>query len=157
MKISSPAFEHGEKIPEQYTCDGVNMSPPLDISEVPLEAKSLILIMYDPDIPPIVKERFGIKEWTHWILFNIDPSTIQIPEGLSTHTHLGNQGINTNGKAGYGGPNPPDGQHRYAFRLYALDKTIPMNNGATREGIEKLMKGSIIAQAEFMGTYDKKK
>ncbi len=157
MQISSNVFNHGERIPEKYTCDGQNISPPLNISGVPLEAKSLLLIMYDPDIPRFVKERFGIKEWTHWVLFNINPDTAVIPEGITTNTQIGNQGMNTNGKAGYGGPNPPDGQHRYAFRLYALSKTINMNNGATREGIEKAMVGSIIALAEFIGTYERKK
>ncbi|MEK6918731.1 MAG: YbhB/YbcL family Raf kinase inhibitor-like protein [Nanoarchaeota archaeon] len=156
MKIISPAFTHGEEMPTKYTVEGENISPPLIISEVPQGAASLLLIVYDPDIPKYVKERFSIKEWTHWVLFNIDPKTMEIPEGIEPHSHLANQGMNTNGKAGWGGPNPPDGRHRYAFRLYALNKKILMNDGATREGIEKAMASSVIAQTEMMGTYEKR-
>jgi Raf kinase inhibitor-like YbhB/YbcL family protein len=155
MKIESPAFSHGAEIPKKYAVEGENISPPLTISDVPEGTKSLLLIVYDPDIPKFVKERFNIKEWTHWVLFNIKPETTTIEEGIEPHSPFANQGMNTNGKAGWGGPNPPDGKHRYAFRLYALNKMINMNNGATREGIERAMASAIIAQTEMMGTYEK--
>ena len=157
MIISSSAFSHGQEIPKKHAVEGQNVSPPLTISDVPEGTKSLLLIVYDPDIPKFVKDRFSIKEWTHWVVFNINPETREIPEGIEPNAQGLNQGMNTNGKAGWGGPNPPDGKHRYAFRLYALNKKINMNNGATREGIERAMISAIIAQTEMMGTYEKQK
>ena len=154
MRIES-IFRYGEKIPERYTCDGMNISLPIIIFDVPMEAKSLVLIMYDPDIPQFVKDRFQVDEWNHWILFNIDSSASEIPEGSSSF--VGMLGMNTNGKTGYTGPCPPDRQHRYFLKLYALNRVLGLNRGATREGIEKAMKGAIISQTELMGVYEKKK
>ncbi|MBS3073941.1 YbhB/YbcL family Raf kinase inhibitor-like protein [Candidatus Pacearchaeota archaeon] len=154
MRIES-VFRYGEKIPERYTCDGMNISLPIIIFDVPMEAKSLVLIMYDPDIPQFVKDRFQVDEWNHWILFNIDSSASEIPEGSSSF--VGMLGMNTNGKTGYTGPCPPDRQHRYFLKLYALNRVLGLNRGATREGIEKAMKGAIISQTELMGVYEKKK
>ena len=154
MRIES-IFRYGEKIPERYTCDGMNISLPIIIFDVPMEAKSLVLIMYDPDIPQFVKDRFQVDEWNHWILFNIDSSASEIPEGSSSF--VGMLGMNTNGKTGYTGPCPPDRQHRYFLKLYALNRVLGLNRGATREGIEKAMKGDIISQTELMGVYEKKK
>ena len=154
MRIES-IFRYGEKIPERYTCDGMNISLPIIIFDVPMEAKSLVLIMYDPDIPQFVKDRFQVDEWNHWLLFNIDSSASEIPEGSSSF--VGMLGMNTNGKTGYTGPCPPDRQHRYFLKLYALNRVLGLNRGATREGIEKAMKGAIISQTELMGVYEKKK
>ena len=143
MKIASVAFEDNGTIPPDYTCDGENISPPLSIADVPEEAKSLVLIIDDPDAPE------GI--FTHWILFNIPPETEDIdeddvPEGAR-------QGLNSNDNAGYTGPCPPGGIHHYHFRLYALDNTLNFPSPPNKEDIEDAMEGRTIDQAELVGLY----
>ena len=142
MKLTSPAFENNGKIPSEYTCDGSGTSPELNIADVPKNAKSLVLINDDPDAP--------VGTWDHWIAFNIPTTTAKIEEG-SEPEGLG--GKNSWGKTGYGGPCPPSGVHRYFFKLYALDTTLNLKEGATKKDIEKAMQGHIIAKAELMGTY----
>lgn len=143
LKISSPAFSHNGMIPSKHTCDGADVSPPLRIEGVPTEAKSLALIMDDPDAPR------GI--WVHWVAWNIDPKTRGIPEnGLPAGAV---QGRNDFGTERYGGPCPPSGTHRYFFKLYALDAPLSLARGATKAQLESAMKGHILGQAELVGLY----
>src|SRR3989338_8309084 len=115
MNLTSLAFQHQGKIPSKYTCDGADVNPPLAISDVPPNAKSLVLIMDDPDaLKP------AGKVWDHWIVWNIDPNKNIIYD----NTVPGIQGVNSVGKNSYGGPRPPDGTHRYFFKLYALDTKL---------------------------------
>ena len=120
MKLASKAFAHGESIPAKYTCDGENISPPLEISDVPSEARSLVLIMDDPDVPRNIRED-GM--WDHWVVFNIPPTIGDIPEASAPE---GTPGKGTSGDHGYFGPCPPDREHRYFFKLYALDATLDL-------------------------------
>lgn len=145
MKITSSVFSQNSPIPSKYTCDGKNISPPLQFSEVPEEAKSLVLICDDPDAPGRV--------FDHWTLWNIDPKTNEIGEGK---VPLGaTQGVTDFGQVGWGGPCPPSGTHRYFFKLYALDATLKIPYQAKKEDIEKAMKGHALAQAELVGRYTK--
>ena len=152
MKLSSTAFPHKGFIPSKYTCDADNISPPLHITDVPKAAKSLVLIMDDPDIPDFVKEKFGIEVFDHWTLFNILPDTIEIKE----HTEPGVKGKNGRGTLGYTGPCPPDREHRYFFRIFALNKLLYLKEGATkREVLDAIKELDIIAQAELIGRYER--
>jgi len=147
MKLSSPVFKEGEQIPAKYTCDGENISPELHIEGVPSGTKSLVLIMEDPDVPTFVRED-GM--WDHWVVFDIPADTTVIPEGTEPSGVLG---LTTANKVGYGGPCPPDKEHRYFFALYALDKEIGEQEGATKEAVRMDMKHHILAKAELMGRY----
>lgn len=151
MIISSPRFENGKKIPEEYTCDGKNISPPLEISDVPKEAKSLVLIMEDPDVPKTIR---ADGMWDHWIVFNIPPNITKIEEGINPQGKLG---INTNTKLSYSGPCPPDKQHRYFFKLFALDIELNLNQGASKKQVEEAMKGHILKESVLMGLYYRRK
>jgi Raf kinase inhibitor-like YbhB/YbcL family protein len=142
MKISSPAFKDGGVIPFKYSCEGGNINPEIDIDKVPEEARSLVLIVDDPDAPG------GI--WTHWILYNIPADTTKIAENSAP----GKQGISTSRQKGYIGPCPPGKEtHRYFFRLYALDTDLEESDGLTREKIDKKIKGHVVGTAEMMGYY----
>lgn len=144
MTITSTAFQQKEYIPPEYSYDGDNKNPPLTFSEVPTEAKSLLLIVDDPDAPN--------GTFTHWIVYNMSPATLQIPEGGLPPT--GKPATNSFGAATYGGPAPPSGTHRYFFRLYALDITLPeVRPTDTRKDIDALIEGHVIDQAELMGLY----
>ena len=154
MKLTSPAFMEGEKIPSNYSCDGQNINPPLSFSDVPAKAGSLVLIMDDPDIPNSVKQKFGIQVWEHWIVFNIPPETREVAEGKNPSGILGK---NTGGKNAYGGPCPPDREHRYLFKLYALDAKLDLPEGSSKAEVESAMKGHILAEAKLMGRYERKK
>ena len=154
MKLTSPAFEHNGKIPGKYTCDGKNISPPLNIMDVPAPAKSLVLLMDDPDIPDTAKKNFNIDVWDHWVVFNIPPETKTIAEGKNPP---GMPGRNTRGNNTYGGPCPPDREHRYFFKLYALDTQLNLPVGSTKAMVEQSMKGHIMAQATLMGRYERQK
>ncbi len=140
------------KIPRQYTCDGENISPPLTIENVPAGAKSLVLIMDDPDIPDFVKQRSNIQAWDHWVVFNIPPTTTEIKAGQNPSGIIGK---NTAGKNAYGGPCPPDREHRYFFKLYALDSRLNLSEGVTKKQVEKALPGHILAQAELVGRYER--
>lgn len=150
MQLSSPAFAHDGAIPSKYTCDGEERSPPLHIRGVPDKAQCMVLIMDDPDVPPSVRSD---RMWVHWIVFNIPPHVREVAENV---TPPGILGAGT-GRLGYQGPCPPDREHRYFFKLYALDKMLSLKEGATKEEVEKAMKGHIIAQAEYMGRYERKR
>ena len=152
MKLASSAFEPNGKIPSRYTCDGENINPPLTIEKVPAKAQSLVLIMDDPDIPEFVKKKYHIKVWDHWIVFNIPPTTKVIPEAQNLPGMLGK---NTGGKKAYGGPCPPDREHRYFFKLYALDTKLNLPEGVTKRQVEEAIAGHILAQAELIGRYQR--
>lgn len=150
LTLKSPAFEQNAAIPAKYTCDGEQVNPPLSISGVPTEARSLVLIMDDLDVPKVLKPD-GVFD--HWILFNIPPETKEIASG----TTVGETGANGAGKNQYTGPCPPKqyepSTHRYFFKLYALDIELPLEVGATKTQVEKAMQGHILAQAEYVGRY----
>ena len=149
MKLESTAFEHGGKIPSKHTCDGENINPPLTISDVPSEAKSLVLIMDDPDVPKAIRED-GM--WDHWVVFNIPPNLQEIKEGEEPE---GVHGAGTGGNEDYFGPCPPDREHRYFFKLYALDAKLDLPRKASKQQVEEAMEGLIIVQTELMGLYER--
>jgi Raf kinase inhibitor-like YbhB/YbcL family protein len=146
MKITSSAFQEGGNIPSKFSCDGANDSPPLQIADVPSEAKSLVLIVDDPDAPS------GL--FTHWTVWNLPPRTSSIAE---SSTQKGVQGTNDFGRSGYGGPCPPSGSHRYYFKIFALDRELDLPFGAKRGQLDAAMKGHVMAQGELMGRYSRKK
>jgi Raf kinase inhibitor-like YbhB/YbcL family protein len=150
MNIMSDAFVNGDPIPKKYSCDGRDTSPPLAWSGVPNGTRSLALIMEDPDAPR------GL--WTHWVLFNMPPDLTGLPEGTTAQDLPAGtvEGINSWKRAGYGGPCPPDREHRYYFRLFALDKTFDdLGTGTTREELLLAMQGHILQGAELMGRYER--
>jgi Raf kinase inhibitor-like YbhB/YbcL family protein len=142
MKIESSAFAQGAAIPARYARKGDNVSPPLSVSAVPKEARSLVMIMDDPDAP------HGL--FTHWVVFNISP-VAWFPEGEPPKG--AKQGKNSWGETAYGGPQPPDREHRYFFRLFALNRLLDLKEGASREEVEAAMRGNVIAEAEWMGRF----
>lgn len=147
MKITSSAFTPGGRIPSKYTCDGENINPPLHISDLPKGTKSLALIVDDPDVPVSVRKD---RMWVHWVHFNIPAKETTIDEDS---TPDGVSGRNTGGELGYEGPCPPDREHRYFFKVYALDTQLTLPQGATKEQLEKAMTGHLLASAELMGRY----
>jgi Raf kinase inhibitor-like YbhB/YbcL family protein len=150
MKLKSSAFEEGKKIPMKYTCDGENVNPSLEISGVPENAKSLALIMDDPDVPEWVRKE---RLYVHWIVIDMPPTTRHLAENSLPP---GTVGQNTSGNSDYRGPCPPDREHRYFFKLYALDKILHLGETATKDQVEKAMANHILAQAELMGRYERK-
>ena len=150
MQVTSTAFKEGQSIPRQYTCDGVNISPPLEWNGVPKSAKTIAIIADDPDAPA--------GTWVHWVLYNLPAVNIGLVENLPPTEALkagGFQGKNDFQKIGYGGPCPPSGTHRYFFKVYALDNELPLKAGATKAEVEKAMQGHIVAQTQLMGTYSR--
>ena len=147
MKLTSSAFEHATPIPKDYTCDGKNINPPLTITDVPDDAKSLVLIMEDPDVP---KHLRSDGMWDHWVIFNIPPDTRHIPEGQEPP---GVHGRGTAGNTSYHGPCPPDREHRYFFKLYALDAMLDLEEGASKHEVELQMNAHILEQKELIGFY----
>ncbi len=145
MKISCPAFDHNSPIPDKYTCKGEDVNPPLIFSDVPKEAKSLVLIVDDPDAPT--------KTWVHWVVYNIPPVASEIKEDSKP---LGVEAATDFAKPGYGGPCPPSGTHRYFFKLYALDTMLDLPDFADKAMLEEVMQEHILAQAELIGLYSKK-
>lgn len=155
MQLTSTAFAHGGSIPAKYTCDGEGISLPLCITDVPHDAAGLVLIMDDPDLPAAARDPFTgepIAVWDHWVVFNIPPHTTDVAEG---HNPEGTMGQNTRGKLGYSAPCPPDREHRYFFKLYALDYLLSLPAGATKHDVEQSMQGHVIAEAELIGRYDR--
>ncbi len=144
MKLTSSAFEDNGNMPSQFTCDGDNISPPLEISEVPEGAKSLALIADDPDAPS--------GTWVHWVVWNIPAGTKEIAEGTEPE---GVQGKTDFGRTGYGGPCPPSGTHRYFFRLYALDTKFELAEGSVKKDLEEAMEDHVMEKAQLMGNYKK--
>ena len=146
MKITSSAFQEGTNIPSKFTCDGADTSPPLQIADIPSEAKGLALIVDDPDASS------GL--FTHWTVWNIPPQTSAVGGGSAPQ---GVQGTNDFGKSGYGGPCPPSGTHRYCFKIFALDRELDLPSGAKRGQVDAAMKGHVVGQGELMGRYYRKK
>jgi len=142
MKISSSEFNNNGLIPSKLTCQGQDISPALIIEDIPKEAKSLALIMDDPDAP--------MKTWIHWVVFNIP-----VVKHIEENSIPGKQGINDFGRNNYGGPCPPSGTHRYFFKIYALDTMLNLAEGITKKELEAAMEGRILAQAELIGLYKK--
>jgi Raf kinase inhibitor-like YbhB/YbcL family protein len=156
LKLTSPAFVHGEGIPRKYTCEGADISPPLKWEGLPHNARSLVLIVDDPDAPDPKAPKMT---WVHWVLYNIPPDTTGLPEGVKTDELPAGtgEGLNSWKRTGYGGPCPPMGRHRYFHKLYALDMVLSNIERPTKSQIEVAMKGHIIAQTELVGTYEKSK
>ncbi|OGG60632.1 kinase inhibitor [Candidatus Kaiserbacteria bacterium RIFCSPHIGHO2_01_FULL_56_24] len=153
FSLTSPAFANGESIPAKYTCDGERtLNPPLTFHDIPNGTQSLVLIMEDPDVPRALKPD-GMFD--HWVLFNIAPFVSQIPEGESS----GLQGLNGSGGHGYSGPCPPSehepSEHRYFFRLYALDRELALPYGVSKQKVFEAMEGHMLAETELMGRYRK--
>lgn len=153
MKLSSTAFRHHDSIPAAYTCEGADVSPPLAWSEVPAAARSLVLIVDDPDAPD---PRAPKRVWVHWVLYDLPPNVSGLGEGVNELPAGTREGINDWSRAGYGGPCPPIGRHRYFFKLYALDTVLGDLGGPTKAKLEAAMRGHVLAQAELMGTYEKR-
>lgn len=151
MEVKSTAFQEGAMIPKLYTCDGKDISPPLSWSGVPAEAKSIALIMDDPDAPR--------GTWVHWVLFNIPADNASLPESIPRTASLSNgakHGNNSWRRPGYGGPCPPRGTHRYYFKVYALDTVLPLKTGSTKGQLLKAMEGHVLAEGQIMGKCSRK-
>lgn len=149
MIITSSAFEDGKAIPAEYTCQGHNANPPLAFHGVPLTAKSLVLIMEDPDVPRSLRPD-GL--YIHWMVWNMPAATTGIDANALAP---GISGVNTGGNFGYTGPCPPDKEHRYYFRLYALDTELMIPSSAQKGALVQAMQGHILDQAVLMGRYVK--
>jgi Raf kinase inhibitor-like YbhB/YbcL family protein len=151
MQLMSPAFENGGPIPSVYTCDGKGINPPLEIKGVPAGAKSLVLIMDDPDVPSFVRKD---QMWVHWVIYDMPPETKALKENS---TPPGIQGTGTGNEQRYEGPCPPDREHRYFFKLYALKGFLKLKPGATKKQVEAAMEGQVLEKTELMGRYVLKK
>lgn len=143
MMISSPAFLNNENIPEKYTCDGANINPPLYITDVPADAATLALIVFDPDAAG--------GGFTHWIVWNINPELNEIDEDSIPPESV--QGITDFGTQGYSGPCPPSGAHRYFFTVYALDTVLELSPDSMKDDLEQAMIGNVLVEAELIGLY----
>ncbi len=156
LKVTSPAFQQGGSIPSQYTCEGKDISPPLAWSGIPNNAKTVAMIVDDPDAPDPAKPQ---RVYVHWVVYNISPQTTSLAENASKSGMPSGavQGKNDWGNSSYGGPCPPIGRHRYFFKLYALDTALTGLQNATKADLEKAMKGHIVDSGELMGTYQKAK
>lgn len=143
MKIESTAFKDNKLIPPKYTCDGDNVNPPLVISDVPENAKSLALVVDDPDAPR--------GTWVHWTVWNISPNIKEIPENSCPQNSV--EGMTDSGRSGYSGPCPPSGTHRYFFKLFALNITLDLDTSVEAADIEKKIEDKILAKAQLVGLY----
>jgi hypothetical protein len=145
MQIKSLAFKNGEYIPSKYTCDGENINPPLEVIDIPQNAKTWVLIVDDPDAPS--------KTWVHWLIWNIPVDNTSIQEGKPPENAT--YGTNDFSKPEYGGPCPPSGTHRYFFKAYALDTKIDLKGGATKEQLLEEMEGHVIESTQLIGLYSR--
>jgi Raf kinase inhibitor-like YbhB/YbcL family protein len=154
LTLKSSVFDNGGEIPSRYTCEGEDISPPLAWTGVPETARSLVLIIDDPDAPDPKAPKMI---WVHWILYNISPDVSDLPEDIVPAKLPPGivEGLNDWNRIGYGGPCPPIGRHRYFHKLYALDTVLEGMNTPTKAKVEAAMKGHVIAQTELMGTYQK--
>ena len=144
LRVRSGAFSHGGHIPPRYTCEGENINPPLEISGLPETTKTLALIVEDPDAPR--------GTYDHWVTWNIPPN-----EAIAENSKPGVTGRNSFGNNGYGGPCPPNGSHRYFFKVYALDTELNLAAGADKRTLEQAMKDHVLAKGELMAHYQKRK
>ena len=156
LSLSSPAFAPGGEIPALFTCEGRDLSPALDWTGAPEAARSLVLIVDDPDAPDPKAPKMT---WVHWVLYNLPPTARGLAEAVAPRDLPPGtrEGTNDWKRTGYGGPCPPIGRHRYFHKLYALDTTLPDLGTATKLQVEAAMRGHVLAQAELMGTYQKTK
>lgn len=156
LAIASQAFMHNGEIPSQYTCEGADRSPPLQWSGLPQGTKSLVLIVDDPDAPDPAAPKMT---WVHWLLYNLPPAASGLPEGIAVDAlpEGALSGLNDWKRAGYGGPCPPIGRHRYFHKLYALDIRLPDLGTPSKGQLEQAMQGHVLAQAELIGTYQKRR
>jgi Raf kinase inhibitor-like YbhB/YbcL family protein len=154
FKLTSPDFTHQEEMPARLTCEGADLSPALAWSGVPDAARSLVLIVDDPDAPD---PRAPKMTYVHWVLYNIPPSASGLPGGVEPRALPPGtrEGLNDWKRSGYGGPCPPIGRHRYFFKLYALDRMLPDLDLPTKARLETAMQQHILAKAELVGTYEK--
>lgn len=152
--IRSSAFKPGGIVPTRYTCDGEDINPPLSIAGKPVGTKSFALIMDDPDLSAAAKERLGISAYNHWVVFNLSPFTGDVSEGEVPPGAI--VGKNSSGDSAYTGPCPPDREHRYFFRLYALDILLDLGPEAKKEELLRAMEGHVLGEAQLMGTYNRK-
>jgi Raf kinase inhibitor-like YbhB/YbcL family protein len=152
LTITSSAFEHQDAIPTRFTCEGEDVSPPLNWSGVPDGCQSLALIVDDPDAPDPDAPQMV---WVHWVLYNLPATSDGLAEAVSQLPEGTLQGVNDWQRTGYGGPCPPIGTHRYFFQLYALDTVLPDLGKPTKKRLQQAMQGHVIAQAECLGTYRK--
>ena len=143
MRLTSHTFDHQGAIPERYTCDGLDVSPPLTLDGMPVGTATLTVVMDDPDAP--------VGTWDHWVAYDVAP-TDEIPEDA---TSLGTSGINSWGRTGYGGPCPPDGTHRYFFTVYALDTELGLQPGADKATVLDAIAGHVLDEAVLMGRYSR--
>ena len=146
LKLTSPAFNSGERMQKKYGYKYGNSSPPLRIDGIPENTTTLALIMDDPDAMGAVG-----KVWVHWVLWNISPETVEIKENSVPSSCL--EGETDFGEVGYGGPAPPDKEHTYIFKLYALDKKLELKKGSTKKELEEAMKDHIVAETKLEGTF----
>jgi hypothetical protein len=151
LSLSSPVFAPNGTIPPEYTCDGENVSLELRIEGVPVGTESFVLVMDDPDIPDSVKQARGIEKFDHWAVYNIPSETTVIPRGGG----IGTDAQNSTGGVGYRGPCPPDREHRYIFRLYALTGTLNFIKAPTLDEIEAAAQGMMLEKAELIGRYNR--
>jgi Raf kinase inhibitor-like YbhB/YbcL family protein len=156
LTLTSSAFSHNGSIPAQYTCEGNDISPDLSWRDVPATAKSLVLIVDDPDAPDPAAPKLT---WVHWVLYNIPASATGLPQAVAAKALPAGtrEGLNDWKRTGYGGPCPPIGRHRYFHKLYALDVVLPDLRRPTKADVEKAMKGHVVADTQLIGTYQKKK
>ncbi len=152
LTLTSPVFPDGGSIPQKYSCDGENISPELHIGNVPEGTMSFVLVMDDPDIPISVKQTRGIDTFDHWVVFNIPSGTTIIPEGGLPGA---SSGMNTRGTNGYTGPCPPDKEHRYFFRLYAVSGTLNFITAPTLRDVEVAAKEMSLGSATLTGRYER--
>ena len=152
IQITSTAFSEGQPIPAKYSCEGRDISPPLQWTNAPANTKSFALIMDDPDAP--------VGTWVHWVLYDLPANTTGLPENAAKTQTISNgakQGMNTWPRLGYGGPCPPPGKpHRYFFKLYALDVMLDLKPGLTKKDLLKAMEGHVLTEGQLMGTYQRK-
>ncbi len=156
LRIVSPAFENGGDVPAVHTCEGKDVSPPLGWSGVPASARSLALVVDDPDAPDPAAPR---TTWVHWVLYDLPPTAPGLPEGVARAALPAGarEGTNDWRRTGYGGPCPPVGRHRYFFKLYALDVALGDLGAPTKAMLEKAMAGHVVEKAELVGTYQKRR
>jgi len=151
ITVTSSAFAAEGMIPQQYTCDGEDISPPLFFEGIPPETKSLAIIADDPDAP--------MGTWVHWVVYNLPPETKEMGEKIPPDEKLengGRHGVTDFGRFGYGGPCPPSGTHRYFFKVYALDKMLDLSGQVTKKDLVNAMEGHILAEGELMGKYKRR-
>ena len=152
LAISSPAFTDGGAIPRKYTCEGTDVAPPLAWTGVPANAKSLVLVVDDPDAPDPAAPKMT---WVHWVLYDVPTSATGLPEGGAPLPPGTREGRNDWKRTGYGGPCPPIGRHRYFHKLYALDAVLGDLGTPTKASLESAMRGHVVAEAALVGTYQK--